>query len=136
MMIRIKNFRLKLALVPIVFLVSNTVTVLPSLSQATSLAFNLGVQEASRLEAAKAIDTPHPEIPPYLKEQCFKSCCLARLFINSNGKTSAKLISSSGCAEVDDITLETLQRWKFRPAMLNGKPVSSTRKVRVEFDVE
>jgi TonB family protein len=98
--------------------------------------FTIGTQESSTYYDAEALVCPHPEIPPELHEQCFKSCCIARFIIKADGKSSVKLLSSSGSAQVDDIALSTLQRWRFRPAMLNGKPVQSTRKIRVEFEVE
>lgn len=98
--------------------------------------FSMGAAESSTYNEAEAITCPSPEIPAELHEQCFKSCCLARFIIKPDGKSSVKLISSSGSSQVDDIALSTLQRWRFRPAMLNGEPVQSTRKVKVEFEVE
>jgi protein TonB len=95
-----------------------------------------GIQESSNYIDAEILACPHPEIPSELHEQCFKSCCIARFTIAEDGKHRVKLISSSGSNEVDDIAVSTLQQWKFKPAMLNGKPVESTRKIRVEFEVE
>ena len=85
---------------------------------------------------AEVLNSPQPMIPAELHEQCFKSCCIARFIINPDGKTAVKLLTSSGSDEIDEITLSTLKRWKFRPAMLNGKPVQSTRRVKVEFEIE
>jgi protein TonB len=56
--------------------------------------------------------------------------------IKPNGNTSVQLISTSGSDEVDEITLETLRRWKFVPATLDGAPVEGSKKVQVEFKVE
>ena len=56
--------------------------------------------------------------------------------IKDDGKYSVKLISSSGSEQVDDIAIDTLRRWKFKPALLDGKPVDSSRKIRVEFQVD
>lgn len=53
-----------------------------------------------------------------------------------DGKHTVKLLASSGVPEVDDIALSTLKRWKFKPATMNGKAVESSRKIRVEFEVE
>jgi protein TonB len=92
--------------------------------------------DMSHYEDAKAIECPRPEIPAELHEQCFKSCCIARFMIKDDGKYSVKLISSSGSEQVDDIAIDTLRRWKFKPALLDGKPVDSSRKIRVEFQVD
>src|SRR5215470_18918764 len=83
--------------------------------------FRLGASESSQIQDAEVLESPQPEIPAQLHEQCFKSCCIARFIIQPDGKASVRLLSSSGCEEIDEITLSTLRRWKFRPAILNGK---------------
>lgn len=98
--------------------------------------FKIGTAEQAKYEDALAVDCPQPEIPNSLHEDGYKSSCLARFCINCEGKHDVSIIASSGCDEVDEIALQTLRRWKFKPAMLNGKPVQSVRKIRVEFEVE
>ncbi len=98
--------------------------------------FSLGVQESSNWVQAEPIVCPKPEIPSELHEQCHKSCCIARFTILEDGKHKVKLLASSGVPEVDEIALSTLKRWKFKPATMNGKAVESSRKIRVEFEVE
>jgi TonB family protein len=98
--------------------------------------FKLGAAEASKYEDSQVVDCPQPVIPANLHEHCFKSCCIARFLIKEDGKTQVRLVSSSGDEEVDQITLQTLKQWKFRPAALNGKPVQSTRRIKVEFEVD
>jgi protein TonB len=97
--------------------------------------YDVGADTSAEFVEAKATFTPQPNIPSTHHEQCFKSCCIARFFIAADGKTKVKLLSSSGSNEIDDITLVTLRRWKFKPAMLDGKPVESTRRIKVEFEV-
>jgi protein TonB len=96
----------------------------------------VGTSEASHYEDALAVECPRPEIPSALQEQCYKSCCIARFLIKPDGKSQVQLLSSSGSEEVDDIALSTLRRWKFKPALLDGAPVQSTRKIKVEFEIE
>lgn len=96
----------------------------------------IGTEESSYYRDAEIVHAPKPEIPAELHEQCFKSCCLAKFTIKQNGASSVKLLSSTGSAEVDEIAISTLQRWKFKPATVNGKPVESARKIKVEFEVE
>jgi len=45
-------------------------------------------------------------------------------------------LTTSGSNQVDEITLDTLRHWKFKPATVDDQPVTSTRKIRVEFEVE
>ena len=98
--------------------------------------FSMGTENTNDFRPAQILSSPRPEIPSELHEDCFKSCCLAKFIINPDGKTSVKLLSSTGNEELDEIALKTLKTWKFRPATLNGEPVSSTRRIRVEFEVE
>lgn len=98
--------------------------------------FSLGADYSSDYKVAEPLFTPEPEISSELKEQCFKSCCIAKFLIRANGNTSVQLLSSSGSHEVDEIAIETLRRWKFKPAQLDGRPVESSRKIKVEFEIE
>ena len=98
--------------------------------------FSLGTDYSSNYKIAEPVFSPEPEISPELHEQCFKSCCIAKFLIKADGEASVQLLTSSGSSEVDDIAIETLRRWKFKPAQLDGKPVESSRKIRVEFEIE
>jgi len=103
------------------------------LGQATTL--SLGTEYSSSYKIAEPVYSPEPEVSAELKEQCCKFACTAKFIIKANGKISVSLLSSSGSTEVDDIALTTLRRWRFKPATLDGSPVDSTRKIRVEFEI-
>jgi protein TonB len=105
-------------------------------SPSVAKTFDAGTEAEAQFVQAQPMATPEPEIPHDLKEDCFKSCCIARFMINADGQAKVKLISGSGSDEIDDITLRTLRQWKFKPAMLDGKPVESTRRIKVEFQVD
>jgi len=102
----------------------------------TGTTLTLGTESSSTYKIAEPIYYPKPEIDAELKEQCCKFACTARFTIKADGKVSVSLLTSSGSPEVDDVALTTLSRWRFKPATLDGKPVDSTRKIRVEFEVE
>ncbi len=95
-----------------------------------------GIQESTDFVEAEAVSTPQPIIPSELYEEGMKCTCVARFTIHETGKAKVKLVTSSGNHEVDCIALRTLQRWIFKPAMLNGKPVISNRKVKIQFEIE
>ena len=109
---------------------------LAAVGGATAKTYDAGTEAGAEFVQAQVVESPQPVIPPALHENCFKSCCLARFMIAADGKSKVKLLSSSGSDEIDDITLETLRKWKFKPAMLDGKPVASTRRIKVEFEVD
>jgi protein TonB len=94
-----------------------------------------GTTESSKYQDALGIECPEPQIPAELKEETMKTSCVARFDIKADGKSTVKIVSSSGSEQVDDMALATLRRWKFKPATLDGKPVDSFRRIRVEFDI-
>ncbi|HEY9757059.1 MAG TPA: energy transducer TonB [Oculatellaceae cyanobacterium] len=96
----------------------------------------IGTESSSSFNPPQPVFAPEPIIPEHLHEQCFKSCCIAKFFVKADGNTSVQLISTSGSDEVDELTLETLRRWRFKPATLDGSPVEGSKKVQVEFKVE
>lgn len=101
-----------------------------------STTLSLGTEYSSNYKIAEPTYYPKPEISSELKEQCCKFSCTARFAIKADGKVSVTLLTSSGSPEVDDVALTTLCRWRFKPATLDGKPVDSTRKIRIEFEIE
>jgi TonB family protein len=98
--------------------------------------FNLGTEAASKVTSPEPIFNPEPKIPAQLHENCFKSCCIAKFMVSASGKTDVKLLSSSGSTEIDEITLQTLRTWKFKPATLDGEPIEGVRKIQIEFQVD
>jgi protein TonB len=98
--------------------------------------FSLGTENEQDFRPAVALASPHPEIPSEMHEECFKSCCIARFLIKQDGKFDVKLLTSTGNEDLDEIALKTLKQWKFRPATLNGEPVPSTRRIKIQFEVE
>lgn len=105
-------------------------------SSAGAKTLTIGTDSSVAFTPPKAVFSPEPIIPEHLHEQCFKSCCIAKFLVAPSGKSSVQLISTSGSEEVDEITLQTLKRWKFKPATLDGAPVEGSKKVQVEFKVE
>lgn len=97
--------------------------------------FSIGVQESSHYCEAQILSSPQPEIPSQVQEEGLSSYCVARFVIQPDGTSAVKLLKSSGNLDADDIALKTLQQWRFKPATLDGKPLQSTRKVRIEFEI-
>ena len=83
----------------------------------------LGTEYASEFQKAEPTYSPEPEISAELKEQCFKSCCIAKFFIGKDGKTTVHLVSTTGSPDVDEIALKALRHWKFKPAARGGEAV-------------
>jgi TonB family protein len=107
-----------------------------SMAPAFATTLSIGTDSSSNFNPPQAVFAPEPVIPEHLQEQCFKSCCIAKFLVAPTGKATVQLVSTSGSPEVDEITLDTLRRWKFKPATLDGAAVEGSKKVQVEFKVE
>jgi len=97
---------------------------------------SIGTDSSATFTPAQAVFSPEPEIPAHLQEECFCSYCIAKFSIKPNGASSVQLLTSSGSTEVDELALETLRRWKFKPATMDGAPIEGTKKIKVEFKIE
>ena|SRR5579883_741427 len=103
---------------------------------ASSMTLKGGLNDGSKYEDALAVECPQPTLPAEHQEQGIKTSCVARFIIDKDGKFQVALLTSTGSEEVDREALATLKRWKFKPAQLDGAPVKSTRKIRIEFEVD
>jgi len=124
----VKNANLAVLLTAIIYLCTG--------SGLQAKTFQLGTQESNSLIPAEAVNCPQPAVTSEMMEQGVKTNCLAKFAIQPTGKHTVELLTSTGSAEVDEMTLETLRTWKFRPASLSGAAVPSVRKIKIEFEVD
>lgn len=98
--------------------------------------YSIGMSHEAKMVNAKVLESPEPEIPSEFQDEAFKSVVTARFSIKPDSSFSVALVEPSGNEEIDKIVLKTLKKWKFQAATLDDEPVSSTRKIRVEIEVE
>jgi TonB family protein len=103
---------------------------------AVAKSYDAGTEDGAEFIPAKGVNCPCPQLPSELKENGMQCCCEVRFQIDDRGDSKVKIVRSSGSDEIDDITLRAVRKWKFRPAMLDGKPVASTRRLKVEYEVD
>lgn len=133
---RMQTICLQMKKAVLVGLLAVAVSISPGCAGGNAKTFQMGTQEANHLIPAEAISCPQPAITSEMLEQGIKANCLAKFAIATSGKHTVQLLSSTGSSEVDEMTLETLRTWRFRPASLSGEPVASVRKIKVEFEVD
>ena len=85
---------------------------------------------------ATPTDQVKPEIPDNLKHGSFKSFVRVKVEIDEDGGATTILRTSSGNDEIDRRVLDALKKWKWKPALQNGTPVSSVALFKFEFLVE
>jgi len=85
---------------------------------------------------AVALTSPVPQIPDSLRSESLKTFIRARFDIAADGTAQVTLLTSSGSAELDQLTLQTLRQWRWKPALQNGVSVPSIERLRIEYEVQ
>ena len=83
-----------------------------------------------------AIIAPRPIIPNYLQGDDLKTYVIIDFYVNTEGLPNPRLVASSENQELDAIALETAQKWRFRPAEKDKKPIAARVRLRIVFAVE
>ncbi|RQS29037.1 energy transducer TonB [Burkholderia sp. Bp8992] len=84
---------------------------------------------------ARLISQPLPVLPDDLREDGYQAVAVARFLVHADGTFDIDLVKPTANPRLNQILLETLRRWRFFPAMENGRPVESRQDVRVHFNV-
>ena len=84
---------------------------------------------------ARAIVRPMPQIPDDLREEAFNSAALARFHIAVDGSVKVELAKPTPNPRLNRVLLDSLRKWRFMPAIKNGKPVESTEEIVVKVEV-
>jgi periplasmic protein TonB len=110
-------------------------------SEAPTAAKTASASDASRASSsagtaqARLLAQPLPVLPDDLREVAYRAEAVARFDIHADGSTEVELVKSTPNPRLNQILLEALHKWRFVPAMENGRPVDSQRDVRVHFNV-
>jgi protein TonB len=84
---------------------------------------------------ARAIFKPLPEIPEALRRRDLDLVAVARFHVAANGAAEVELIVPTSDAALNRALLEALRRWRFFPAMAQGRPVASAVEIRIPISV-
>ena len=77
-----------------------------------------------------------PPYPPLARRRGYHGRLLIKLLVSPLGKVDrVVLVKSSGYSILDRVAVKTLKKWRFRPAMKNGRPISFWVEVPVVFDL-
>ena len=85
---------------------------------------------------ARALIRPMPQIPDDLREAAFNFTALARFHIAVDGSVTVELAKPTPNPRLNGILLDSLKKWRFIPAIKNGKPVASTEEILVKIEVK
>ncbi len=90
----------------------------------------------SASSGARAIVQPMPQIPDDLRAEVFNFSALARFHIAVDGSVKVELAKPTPNPRLNRILLDSLKKWRFIPAIRNGKPVASTEEIVVRMEVK
>ncbi len=85
---------------------------------------------------ARAIVRPMPQIPDDLREQAFNFAALARFHVAADGSAEVELARPTPNPRLNRILLDSLKKWRFMPAIRDGKPVATTEEIVVKIEVK
>lgn len=85
---------------------------------------------------ARAIYQPLTKIPDELREEALDAGALVRFRVAPDGSAAVELVRPTSNLLLNRILLETLNTWRFVPAMEDGKPVASIQELRIRFEVK
>jgi outer membrane biosynthesis protein TonB len=85
---------------------------------------------------ARAIFKPMPQIPDDLRDVVFSSTALARFHIAVDGSVTVELAKPTPNPRFNRMLLNSLNKWRFIPAIKNGKPATSTEEIAVKIEVK
>ena len=79
--------------------------------------------------------TPPPDYPRRALRRGIEGTVLVRVDVGPDGvPTSVGISQSSRSRELDRAAIEAVERWRFRPAMADGRPTVGTVVVPIDFN--
>jgi TonB family protein len=84
----------------------------------------------------RAIYAPAPTIPDDMRDEVMQATAVARFVVSHDGRVKVFLLSTTDYSELDDAILDTLEQWRFLPAMKNGVAIDSEAEVRLLITVK
>jgi protein TonB len=87
------------------------------------------------VSAPQPIYTPQPEYPSLLRngKPRIQGTCLLGVKVDEQGRVSEVHVTRSLDQRLDQNATDAVKRWKFKPAMRDGKPVTACISVEVDF---
>ena len=93
-------------------------------------------QGASEVRAARALIHPLPVIPDELRASALKEAALVRFHISKDGTVTVELLHPTQNPRLNRLLLETLQQWRFFPAIKDGHPIDSVQDLNLQISVQ
>jgi len=90
-------------------------------------------RQCSNMKHPVPIKTPDPEYPASAHQNKLMGDTTVAMTVLADGSVSDIRLVGTSARSLDDVTLQTLKSWKFKPAMCGSDPVASDIEVVVSF---
>ncbi len=84
---------------------------------------------------ARALYRPMPDIPEDLRHRQWAVVAMARFHVAVDGSTTVTLLQATADPRLNAALTSALQKWRFFPAVENGRPIASTIDIRIPIEV-
>ncbi len=84
---------------------------------------------------ARALYKPMPEIPEELRHRQLTLVAVASFRVAADGSATVALLQTTPDPRLNEALISALRKWRFFPAMENGRPVASTIEIRIPIEV-
>lgn len=82
----------------------------------------------------QAVYTPAPAYPPRAAQRRINGYVVVQYTVNTEGQTeNVQVLSGQPSGLFDRNAVRAVERWRFKPAVENGKPVARVVKQRIDF---
>ena len=109
----------------------------PAPAVVTAVPVQQAVKTAVSLDASYANSNPRPPYPAIARRLGEEGTVYMRVLVATDGSADkVELKKSSGSQTLDQSALETIKKWKFNPAKIDGKPVAEWYETRWTFKLE
>lgn len=82
----------------------------------------------------KEVDHEYPHYPDAAKAKRLEGTCVVRYTIGKNGRViDMAILNHAADPMFDEETLNTIRNWRYRPMVVNGKPVEVVHEVEVNY---
>ncbi|MEX0714831.1 MAG: energy transducer TonB, partial [Pirellulales bacterium] len=87
-------------------------------------------------ELPRPLDNMPPVYPPEAQRNGWQGTVVLRVRVSETGRVSAvSVASSSGHTLLDAAAASAVRQWRFRPARLGGRPVETSVRLPVKFEL-
>jgi periplasmic protein TonB len=85
--------------------------------------------------SARALFKPLPDLPEELRRQKIEVVAVARFEVAADGSSAVELVQPTDNPALNRSLIEALRRWRFFPAIEEGRPVASSVEIRIPISV-